>query len=288
MPQTNFLHKYISTSPYIYRDTALLVIPATIPDPTRPFFTSHSVTMAFKILPKLRVVFDLDECLVHSIDNYTKKLTFKSPPKSTVHMLPKIDILGSMAGGHVLERPHLHAGLEMIKESKKAEIFLFTAGTGGYANEVLNHIDPDRKYFTKVWSREDCSEVNYNYTKDLKKLKEDFIPERTLLIDNQLYSFFLQPENGYLIEHFQPNRKGDNCDSISLVVDNYDDDNHLLTACEFVTKQLVNEADVRVELKKRSSIREEHKKRYEFDLDEYLIKQEKEKKRIEKNKRFGY
>ena len=70
-----------------------------------------------------------------------------------MHKLPDLHILGSMKAGTVIERPHFHTGLEMIKNSQKAEIFLFTAGTAGYAKEALNLIDPNRKFFTKVWSR---------------------------------------------------------------------------------------------------------------------------------------
>lgn len=106
---------------------------------------------------------------------------------------------------NVIERPHLLEGLDMIKDSKKAEIFLFTAGTKEYADGVLNFIDPNRKYFTKVWSRYDCTRMpNYCDTKDLRKLGKYYIPERTTLIDDRQENFFLQPENGYLIKAFNP------------------------------------------------------------------------------------
>ena len=99
-------------------------------------------------------------------------------------------------------------------------------------------------------------------------MKKDFIPERTLLIDNQSYSFFLQPENGYLIEHFQPGEETDYQD-MSVQIDNFEDDDLLLSACEFFTKQLIHEADVRVELAKKFTNRENHKKKFRFDLEEF-------------------
>ncbi len=82
--------------------------------------------MAFKILPKLRIVFDLNECLIKSIPRSYSKLTFKSAPKTKVHKLPKFEFLGSMEEGTVIERPHLFTGLDMIKDTKKAEIYLFS------------------------------------------------------------------------------------------------------------------------------------------------------------------
>jgi TFIIF-interacting CTD phosphatase-like protein len=212
--------------------------------------------MASKILPKLRVVFDLDDCLVHTNQCFIGKVTSSKGgmPKTKVHTLSFLDSYNFVMNGVMIERPHLLTGLEMIKDSKKADIFLYTAGSKDYAEKAVALIDPNRKYFSKIWSRSDCT--GPNGSKDLKVMKEDFIPERTILIDDRYYNFALQPENGYLIKQFRPksNETGIG-DSLCMKLEHYEDDDHLLTACEFVTKELLHEEDVRVKLEKKFSLR---------------------------------
>lgn len=236
--------------------------------------------MAAKILPKLRVVFDLDETLVCTIPDVIGKTTFKGGVKPTVHKLILHDrIDDSTQKYNVIERPHLHAGLDMIMDSDMAKIYLFTAGSKKYAEGVLNFIDPNRKYFSKVLSGDDCSEISSRHvscdTKDLRKLGEDYIPERTILIDDREENFFLQPENGYAIDRFYPGY--DLIGSKSISMNSFDNDDHLLTACSFVAQQLLHAEDVREVLKTKFSHRENHMKYFEFDVDKYLIEEEMER-----------
>ena len=74
--------------------------------------------MATKILPKLRVVFDLDDTLVQTILGCHAKVNFKGGLKSKVHKLIFHDKIDNYTQEYnVLERPHLLEGLDMIKDS---------------------------------------------------------------------------------------------------------------------------------------------------------------------------
>jgi len=93
---------------------------------------------------------------------------------------------------------------ELIKEMADIyEICIFTAAGEEYANEVVSLLDPERKYIRKVISRKHCIELNANYVvKDLRII-EDRELKNILIVDDSIYSYSFQIENGIPIRSFE-------------------------------------------------------------------------------------
>jgi TFIIF-interacting CTD phosphatase-like protein len=86
---------------------------------------------------------------------------------------------------------------ECLEELHKyADIYVFTAATKEYADAILDVIDKKRR-IKKRYYREDCG---VNGEKDMSKYK--FSKKKTVMIDDRMISFALQPENGILIRPF--------------------------------------------------------------------------------------
>ena len=79
--------------------------------------------------------------------------------------------------------------------SRKFELVIFTASHQDYANPIIDHLDPTRKLISHRLFRQHCLKVDGYYVKDLSVIqnrkKEDMI-----LIDNLIYSFAVNRENG--------------------------------------------------------------------------------------------
>lgn len=193
-------------------------------------------------LPRLRVVMDLDECMVHSVDlleHVAERSKFMM--MSELHREKGAVIIEDFA---VYVRPHLEIFLEGITEF--ADVYAYTAGTKGYASHVFKHIDPERTIFQKILYRHNCvpaagplrsfliplKSKQRQYLKDLRKFGDEvYIPERTVLVDNNPISFTLQPSNGLLVPDFIAHPSQSN-------------DTSLLEALEKL-KQMSREPDVR-------------------------------------------
>jgi len=94
-------------------------------------------------------------------------------------------------------RPHAQ---RFLKEMEKVgfEIVIFTCGEKGYANGILDKLDPNKKYISHRLFRDSCSTDKYGvFYKDLSKLGRDL--SKTLIIDNLARNFDKQPDNGILI-----------------------------------------------------------------------------------------
>jgi len=91
---------------------------------------------------------------------------------------------------------------ELIQEmSELYEICIFTAASEEYAIEVVNKLDPDGK-IKKIISRKHCVEIKEGFVvKDLR-----IFPDRDLkdmiIVDDSIYSFAFQIENGIPIKVF--------------------------------------------------------------------------------------
>jgi Dullard-like phosphatase family protein len=137
-----------------------------------------------KDLPKLSVVLDLDETLVHA------SLT---PPD--VYDI-KIDIPtdGQSATVYVQKRPGVDEFIRTV--SIEFDVFIFTASHINYAIPVVHAILPCFPAERILW-RGHCTLISGFLVKDLKIFRRDLA--RVILVDNSPQSFLLQPENGLLI-----------------------------------------------------------------------------------------
>ena len=136
--------------------------------------------------PPISLVLDLDETLVHCTVE----------PVDDADLVFPVVFHGMTYQVHVRLRPHLFTFLEKIKG--KFEVIVFTASQKVYANELLNLIDPDDKYFHHRMFRESCLAVEGNFLKDLNVLGRDLA--KCVLVDNSPHAFGYQVDNGIPIE----------------------------------------------------------------------------------------
>ena len=104
-------------------------------------------------------------------------------------------------------RPNVKQFLEEV--SKYFEVGIFTASVPEYADAVINYLDPESKLIKFRLYRNNCINVgDLLRVKNLKIFKN--IPlNKIILVDNNMYSFAPQLNNGVLINSFI-NDKNDN------------------------------------------------------------------------------
>lgn len=92
----------------------------------------------------------------------------------------------------VYERPGLQEFLR--RASEFAELVLFTAGLEGYASPLVDRIDPEKRIVARLYRPATVVSRYREHVKDLSALGRDL--SRTVIIDNNPFSFVLQPLNG--------------------------------------------------------------------------------------------
>ncbi|PWA97965.1 FCP1-like domain, HAD-like domain protein [Artemisia annua] len=151
---------------------------------------------------KLTVVLDLDETLVcayetsslpaivrhQAIDAGLKwfELECISSEKKDFDGKPKINYVT------VFERPGLDEFLTQL--SAFADLVLFTAGLEGYAKPLVDRIDAENRFSRRLYRPSTSSTEFREHVKDLSCISTNFC--RTVIVDNNPFSFLLQPVNG--------------------------------------------------------------------------------------------
>ena len=132
----------------------------------------------------------------------------------------------------IILRPRLFEFLDKLLELK-CELIIFTSSVKQRADEVINIIEKNKRYFNGRLYREHCTLMGAAYVKDISKLGRNL--SKTIIIDNDLGCFYLQQENGILIKSFEGK----------------EDDNKLLNLHQ-ILNQIIKSPfyDIRVELDK--------------------------------------
>jgi CTD small phosphatase-like protein 2 len=100
-------------------------------------------------------------------------------------------------------RPYAKEILQVL--SQHFELIVFTASHKGYADKVIDLLDPERKYITHRLFRDHCFKTKQGvYVKDLRILNRSL--EKMVLVDNAMYSFALQLTNGVPIIPFNDSK----------------------------------------------------------------------------------
>lgn len=132
--------------------------------------------------PKVTLVLDLDETLVHC----TTERSVQQPAITFSVMWN-----GGTYFVSAMKRPFLQEFMEEV--SNLFEVVIFTASQKVYANKLLDIIDPEFKWSKKRLFRESCAFIEGNYIKDLAVLGRDI--SKVVIIDNSPQAFALQYDN---------------------------------------------------------------------------------------------
>jgi CTD small phosphatase-like protein 2 len=170
--------------------------------------------------PEITLVLDLDETLVHCTTAEMEDYDVMFP----------VELNGQQFQVSGRYRPYCAEFLE--KAAEMFEIIIFTASQKVYANTLLDFMDPTHKLISYRLFRDECVTVYGNYLKDLSVLGRDL--SKTIIIDNSIYAFGYQLENGIPITSWYSDRN----------------DRELLCVLEFL-QTLIGAYDVRPYLKEK-------------------------------------
>ena len=117
----------------------------------------------------------------------------------------------------------------MEEVNKYFVVGVFTASVKEYADAIISFLDPENKLIKFRLYRNNC--INFNDTFTIKDLR--IFPyidlKNVVLLDNSMYSFAAQINNGILINSFFDDKK----------------DNELQNAFEYLIKYILPAEDVR-------------------------------------------
>ncbi|KAL7586275.1 hypothetical protein Lser_V15G36651 [Lactuca serriola] len=106
----------------------------------------------------------------------------------------------------VFERPGLHGFLTQL--SLFADLILFTAGLEGYAKPLVDRIDAENRFSRRLYRPSTSSTEYREHVKDLSCISRNFC--RIVIVDNNPFSFLLQPVNGIPCMPFSVGQPHDN------------------------------------------------------------------------------
>ena len=183
------------------------------------------------------LLLDLDETLIHADfdNNYEKEqydtiINFESSNEKNLDdddNESTNDSIDNIISVGIILRPNVKQFLEKL--SLYFEIGIFTASVPEYADAVINYLDPGNNFIKFRLYRNNCIFVNDELKiKDLRILKGVDL-KNVVLVDNNMYSFAAQINNGILINSFYDNKK----------------DNELLNVFGYLMAYIYNAEDVR-------------------------------------------
>ena len=160
-----------------------------------------NLALTYPICPleknKKLLILDLDETLAHSdldfslkdkIPKYDTILHFNSDEEKNIPI-------------PLLIRPWTKEFLDYAVQ--EFDLVIFTASDKQYANEIIDFIEKDKKYFKMRLYRNHCLFIEPGlYIKDLRIFSDYKNIEDIIILDNSLFSFANQLNNGILITSF--------------------------------------------------------------------------------------
>jgi len=189
-------------------------------------WASSSASAAYLLPPRaasasslttITLCLDLDECLVHTTNADVGAPGFREASGPEVarakaahaelhrkgQLLPTPD--------HEFELAYLEFPVRMFKRpllddfldeaSKLCELVLFSSAVEGYVHECAKALDPEGTRFVgRLLSRTHCSPLSAVLVKDLGRLGRPL--ERIVLVDDNVASCMLQPDNAVPIRPF--------------------------------------------------------------------------------------
>ena len=153
----------------------------------------------------LTIIIDLDGTLIYNINNEEENFEEEDEENEEENEIKD----------NIIIRPGLYEFLDILLKLK-CELILFTSSTKQRADEIINIIEKNKKYFNKRLYREHCVLIGAAYVKDISKLGRDL--NKTIIIDNDLGCFYLQQENGILIKSFIGNEDDKNLLNLSQIL----------------------------------------------------------------------
>jgi len=188
---------------------------------------------------KKTIIFDLDETLVHCIDDIDSTpcdqvISVTFPTGETVQ-----------AGINI--RPYALECLQ--KANEHYQVVVFTASHKAYADVVLDILDPHNKLIQYRLYRDHCIRTEEGiYIKDLRIISNRQLKD-IIIVDNAVYSFGYQLDNGVPIIPFYDDKSDEELMHLIYYID-------CLAKC----------ADVREQNRKAFQLRDLQ----EIDIAEYL------------------
>mmetsp|Transcript_10749 Transcript_10749/g.40219 ORF Transcript_10749/g.40219 Transcript_10749/m.40219 type:complete len:314 (-) Transcript_10749:1121-2062(-) len=145
--------------------------------------------------PRVTLVLDLDETLVHCSTVPIKKADFVFP----------VNFNNTEYQVYVRKRPYFELFLQEC--CKMFEVVVFTASHSVYASKLLDLLDKNRQWIHHRAYRDSCLPVEGNYLKDLCVLGRNLAT--TCIIDNSPQAYAYQLHNGIPIHSWYEDENDD-------------------------------------------------------------------------------
>ena len=143
------------------------------------------------------LLLDLDETLIHCSGDLSQMSKFDQ-------VVDFINRDGIPLTGLLNIRPYARQFLQSM--SSKYEVVIFTASLKYYADRIIKILDPQRQSISEVFYRDTCCRtVNDKLVKDLTVFQNIPLSEM-ILVDNNMYCLWPQPQNGIPILNFEHNK----------------------------------------------------------------------------------
>lgn len=168
-----------------------------------------------RCIEKLTVVLDLDETLVCAYETSSLPGSIRTQAIGAGLKWFELECISSDKECEgktkinyvtVFERPGLQEFLQQINEF--ADLVLFTAGLEGYARPLVDRIDVENRFSLRLYRPSTVSTEYREHVKDLSCLSKDLC--RIVIVDNNPFSFLLQPLNGIPCIPFSAGQPYDN------------------------------------------------------------------------------